>query len=83
MTAGVAAGLADIGESLMTHICLAQYGPYTCWCFEGKGLPSSEKEVLDHLFLLISVKNAILTFVWKSFPFIYSTDVAAMAALYA
>ncbi len=39
--------------------------------------------MLNYLFLLIPVMNVTLPFVWKSFPFIFSADVAAMAALYA
>lgn len=44
---------------------------------------SSEKDALNVLFILIPVINVLLPFVWKSFPFIYSADVVALAAVYA
>ena len=41
-----------------------------------------EKDALNILFILIPVINVVLPFVWKSFPFIYSADVVALAGVY-
>ena len=56
---------------------------FTVPALRARDCSAAEKEVLNYLFLLIPVMNVTLPFVWKSFPFIYSADVAAMAALYA
>ena len=56
---------------------------FTVPALRARDCSAAEKEVLNYLFLLIPVMNVTLPFVWKSFPFIFSADVAAMAALYA
>ena len=56
---------------------------FTVPALRARDCPAAEKEVLNYLFLLIPVMNVTLPFIWKSFPFIFSADVAAMAALYA
>ncbi len=40
-----------------------------------------EKDALNLLFLAIPVLNVTLPFVWKSFAFIWSADVALLAAV--
>ncbi len=42
-----------------------------------------EKDALNLLFLLVPLLNVVLPFVWKSFPFIFSADVAAVVGVYA
>ncbi len=56
---------------------------FTVPALRARDCSAAEKEVLNYLFLLIPIMNVTLPFVWKSFPFIYTADVAAMAALYA
>ena len=43
---------------------------------------AQEKDALNLLFLLVPFINVVLPFVWKSFPFIYSADCAALAAVF-
>lgn len=56
---------------------------FTVPALRARECPAAEKEALNYLFLLIPVMNVTLPLVWKSFPFIYSADVAALAGLYA
>lgn len=42
-----------------------------------------EKDALNLLFLALPLINVGLPFVWKSFPVIYSADVAALVGVYA
>ena len=56
---------------------------FTVPALRARDCAANEKEALNYLFLLIPVMNVTLPFVWKSFPFIYSADVVAMAVLYA
>ncbi len=56
---------------------------FTVPALRARDCSAAEKDALNILFLLIPVLNVALPFVWKSFPFIYSVDVAALAALYA
>lgn len=41
-----------------------------------------EKDALNLLFVLLPLMNVALPFVWKSFPFIFTADVVAVAATY-
>jgi hypothetical protein len=41
-----------------------------------------EKDALNILFVLVPLMNITLPFVWKSFPFIFTMDVAALASIY-
>jgi len=41
-----------------------------------------EKDILNILFLLLPLLNVIVPFIWKSFPFVFSTDVVACGAVY-
>lgn len=43
---------------------------------------SEEKDALNILFLLIPLLNVLLPFAWKSFAFVYTADVVAMAAVF-
>lgn len=43
---------------------------------------SKEKDALNILFLVIPLVNVALPFVWKSFAFVYTADVVAMASIY-
>ena len=42
----------------------------------------NEKESLNLLFVAIPLMNVLLPFVWKSFPFIFTANVAALFGLY-
>lgn len=48
-----------------------------------KECTSREKDALNLLFVLVPLMNVVLPFVWKSFPFIYVADVAAVVGVYA
>ena len=56
---------------------------FTIPALRARECAAAEKDALNYLFLLIPVINVALPFVWKSFPFIYSADVAALAGMYA
>ncbi len=56
---------------------------FTIPALRARDCSAAEKEALNYLFLLVPILNVSLPFVWKSFPFIYSADVVALAALYA
>lgn len=60
---------------------------WSAWMFtvpslRARDCPAAEKDALNILFILIPVLNVGLPFVWKSFPFIFSADVVALAAVY-
>ena len=55
---------------------------FTVPSLRARDCPAAEKDALNILFLLIPVINVALPFVWKSFPFIFTVDVAALAVLY-
>jgi len=62
-------------------------GMWSIWMFtipalRARECTSAEKDALNALFLLIPLLNVTLPLVWKSFPFIFSADCAAMAAVY-
>ncbi|KAK9805652.1 hypothetical protein WJX72_010235 [[Myrmecia] bisecta] len=62
-------------------------GMWSIWMFTVPSLrarecTAAEKDWLNYLFLLIPIINVGLPFVWKSFPFIYTADVAALAGMY-
>lgn len=56
---------------------------FTIPALRARECTAPEKDALNYLFLLIPVMNVALPFVWKSFPFIYSADVVALAGMYA
>jgi hypothetical protein len=56
---------------------------FTVPALRARECSAPEKDALNVLFLLIPVINVALPFVWKSFPFIYSADVVALAGMYA
>jgi hypothetical protein len=56
---------------------------FTIPALRARECSAGEKDALNYLFLLIPILNVSLPFVWKSFAFIYSADVVALAALYA
>eukprot|EP00884_Botryococcus_braunii_P021562 jgi/Botrbrau1/808/Bobra.0352s0005.1 len=63
-------------------------GMWSIWMFtvpslRARDCSAPEKDALNILFLLIPVINVALPFVWKSFPFIYVADCAALAAVFA
>ncbi|KAG2495256.1 hypothetical protein HYH03_006529 [Edaphochlamys debaryana] len=47
-----------------------------------KDCTAKEKDALNILFLIIPLVNITLPFFWKSFPFIYSTNVIALVGVY-
>ena len=60
---------------------------WSAWMFtipslRARDCPPVEKDALNILFILIPLLNVGLPFVWKSFPFIFSADVVALAAVY-
>lgn len=44
---------------------------------------AAEKDALNLLFLAIPLLNITLPFLWRSFAFVYSADVVALAAVFA
>jgi hypothetical protein len=42
----------------------------------------SEKEWLNYAFLAVPLLNVTLPLIWRSFPFVYSFDCLALAAIY-
>lgn len=63
-------------------------GMWSIWMFtipslRAKECKAREKDALNLLFVLIPLVNVTLPFVWKSFPFIYVADVAAVVGVYA
>lgn len=63
-------------------------GMWSLWMFTVPSLRArdcdpAEKDALNLLFLALPLINVGLPFVWKSFPFIYSADVVALAGVYA
>jgi hypothetical protein len=63
-------------------------GMWSIWMFtipslRAKECNPREKEALNLLFLLVPLINVTLPFVWKSFPFIFTADVAAVVGVYA
>lgn len=62
-------------------------GMWSLWIFtvpslRARDCSNAEKDALNLLFIAIPVINVTLPFVWKSFPFVYTADVAALAAVY-
>lgn len=62
-------------------------GMWSVWMFtipalRARECTAAEKEALNLLFLLVPLMNVTLPLVWKSFPFIFSADCVAMAAVY-
>lgn len=62
-------------------------GMWSIWMFtipslRARDCTQTEKDALNLLFLLVPLINVGLPFVWKSFPFIYTADCLAMAAVY-
>ncbi len=60
---------------------------WSAWMFtvpslRARDCPAAEKDALNILFILIPLLNVGLPFIWKSFPFIFSADVVALAAIY-
>lgn len=60
---------------------------WSLWIFtvpslRARDCSNAEKDALNLLFIAIPVINVTLPFVWKSFPFVYTADVAALAAVY-
>jgi hypothetical protein len=55
---------------------------FTIPALRARECTNTEKDALNLLFLLIPVLNVTLPLVWKSFPFIFTTDCAAMGAVY-
>jgi len=63
-------------------------GMWSIWMFtipslRAKECTAREKDALNLLFLLVPLVNVALPFVWKSFPFIFVADVAAVVSVYA
>uniref|UniRef100_A0A383VPR9 Uncharacterized protein n=1 Tax=Tetradesmus obliquus TaxID=3088 RepID=A0A383VPR9_TETOB len=63
-------------------------GMWSIWMFtipslRAKECAPREKDALNLLFLLVPLINVALPFVWKSFPFIFAADVAAVVSVYA
>jgi hypothetical protein len=63
-------------------------GMWSVWMFtipslRARECTAREKDALNLLFLLVPLLNVALPFVWKSFPFIFSADVAAVVGVYA
>lgn len=61
---------------------------WSIWMFtvpslRARDCTNNEKDALNILFLAIPLLNVTLPFIWKSFPFIYTADVIAMAGVYA
>ncbi|GFR42054.1 hypothetical protein Agub_g2870 [Astrephomene gubernaculifera] len=62
-------------------------GMWSIWMFtipslRAKECTAREKDALNVLFLLVPLVNVVLPFVWKSFPFIFSSNVAALGLVY-
>ncbi|KXZ46836.1 hypothetical protein GPECTOR_40g570 [Gonium pectorale] len=62
-------------------------GMWSIWMFtipslRAKECLPKEKDALNILFLLVPIMNVTLPFVWKSFPFIFSSNVLALGAVY-
>lgn len=55
---------------------------FTVPALRARECSATEKEALNLLFLLIPLLNVTLPFVWKSFPFIFTADCAALGAVY-
>lgn len=63
-------------------------GMWSIWMFtipslRARECTAAEKDALNILFLAIPLLNVLLPFVWKSFPFIFTSDCVLMAAIYA
>jgi len=56
---------------------------FTIPSLRAKECTAREKDALNLLFLLVPLVNVALPFVWKSFPFIFVADVAAVVGVYA
>ncbi|GLC37410.1 hypothetical protein PLESTB_001590400 [Pleodorina starrii] len=62
-------------------------GMWSIWMFtipslRAKECTPKEKDALNILFLLVPLMNVALPFVWKSFAFIFTSDVVALGAVY-
>lgn len=61
---------------------------WTLWIFtvpslRARDCSAAEKDALNLLFIGLPLMNITLPLIWKSFPFIYTADVAVMGAIYA
>jgi hypothetical protein len=61
---------------------------WSTWMFtvpslRARDCPPAEKDALNLLFLAIPLLNVTLPFLWRSFAFVYSADVVALAAVFA
>ncbi len=70
---------------LPTH--LLPLSMWSIWMFtipslRAKECTAKEKDALNILFLLVPLMNVALPFVWKSFAFIFTADVIALAGVY-
>lgn len=62
-------------------------GMWSIWMFTIPSLRArectpKEKDALNILFIAVPLMNVALPFVWKSFPFIFTADVVALAGIY-
>ncbi|EFJ44269.1 hypothetical protein VOLCADRAFT_82900 [Volvox carteri f. nagariensis] len=62
-------------------------GMWSIWMFtipslRAKECTAKEKDALNILFLLVPLMNVTLPFVWKSFAFIFTSNVIALGAVY-
>ncbi|GIL77180.1 hypothetical protein Vretimale_3157 [Volvox reticuliferus] len=62
-------------------------GMWSIWMFtipslRAKECTAKEKDALNILFLLVPLMNVMLPFVWKSFAFIFTSNVIALGAVY-
>lgn len=55
---------------------------FTIPALRARECTAQEKEALNILFLLVPLINVGLPFIWKSFPFIFTADCAALALVY-
>eukprot|EP01023_Acetabularia_acetabulum_P059187 TRINITY_DN7112_c0_g1_i12.p5 TRINITY_DN7112_c0_g1~~TRINITY_DN7112_c0_g1_i12.p5 ORF type:complete len:154 (-),score=30.02 TRINITY_DN7112_c0_g1_i12:1975-2436(-) len=62
-------------------------GMWSVWMFTIPSLRArecepQEKDALNLLFLIVPIMNITLPLVWKSFPFVFTSDVVALIAVY-
>eukprot|EP01025_Chloroclados_australasicus_P006711 TRINITY_DN12139_c0_g3_i2.p1 TRINITY_DN12139_c0_g3~~TRINITY_DN12139_c0_g3_i2.p1 ORF type:complete len:207 (+),score=13.47 TRINITY_DN12139_c0_g3_i2:108-728(+) len=62
-------------------------GMWSAWMFTIPSLRAREctpleKDWLNYAFLIVPFVNVTLPLVWKSFPFVYTADVVALASIY-
>lgn len=71
-----------------SHVLYAVCSMWTLWIFtvpslRARDCSAAEKDALNLLFIGLPLLNITLPLIWKSFPFIYTTDVVVMGAIYA